>query len=147
MSSNSLKLCEELEALLPSSSSSVSVLKLLIGKIKAANNSDYTRSRAIQLQSLTLQMQSLLKKASIPSSTYSDKAKALASVSDSYLKLVHAFKTDPKMWASAQTELVPQLSQVSDEKTIDEALCSLEIHLETYLKSLDFWLERSPSRL
>jgi hypothetical protein len=74
--------------------------------------------------------------------SYSYKAKTLSVVADSYLKLTHAFKTHPKMWSLAQTELVPILSDVSDEPGIDSALSTLNSHLSTYLNSLEFWLEK-----
>jgi hypothetical protein len=103
-------------------------------------NSDYTKSRAQALRSLALKMKALIATSRRNDMTYADRAKALAVVSDSYLKLAHAFKTDPKMWTLAQSELVPMLTQVSDEESIDEALIMVGSHLDTYLLSLDFWL-------
>lgn len=104
------------------------------------DDGDYTRSRAQALSSLALKMKSLLSASCGAEMTYADKAKTLAVVSDSYLKLAHAFKTDPKMWALAQTELVPALTHLTDEDGVDSAFSLLKSHLEIYLVSLGSWL-------
>jgi len=142
----SLDVAAELEALLPEGSKALSLLSGLQQalRLQESEGSDYTRSRAAALQQLAQRMKILVSKSREDEMTYADRAKALSVIADAYLKLVHAFKTDPKMWSLAQTELVPTLTQVSDEESIDVALTTLESHLETYLNSLDSWLEKSP---
>lgn len=143
---NPLDVASELEALLTEErpSRALDILSELQTALKPSaegeDSSDYTRSRAHTLRTLALKMKSLVRLSRGVSMTYADRAQALSVVSDSYLKLTHAFKTDPKMWSLAQTELVPVLAQVSDEESIDLALDSVESHLDTYLDSLDFWL-------
>lgn len=130
-------------------SNSLHSLYSLISLLRSASSStapdtdtDYTTSRAYALRSLATKLQEMLLSSRGTGTTYADRAKALAVVSDSYLKLAHAFKTDPKMWALAQSELVPSLIQVVDEDSIDHAVSVLESHLETYLISLNLWIER-----
>lgn len=141
----SLEIASSLEALLPVDSKAQEILSELQQALRdrePSDDSDYTKFRAQSLRSLALSMRSLIDLASSAKSSYSDKAKTLSVVADSYLKLTHAFKTDPKMWSLAQSELVPILSEVSDESGIDSALVTLNSHLSTYLNSLEFWLEK-----
>ena len=135
----------ELESLLLGKDKSLAILADLQSALRVREESgasSYTKSRAQALRLLAIRMRDLISKSRSPDLTYADRAKTLVVVSDSYLKLAHAFKTDPKMWSLAQSELVPTLTQVSDEESIDTSLIVLESHLETYLISLDSWLEK-----
>ena len=147
----SIKVVAELAVLLadagydegsPSQQSLVALQRALRGDSDVVEYSDYTKSRAQALRSMALHLQSLLMASTRREMTYADRAKALATISDSYLKLVHAFKTDAKMWARAQTELVPLLRDVKDENSIDTAIDVLNSHLDSYLNSLSSWLSR-----
>ncbi len=140
----------ELEILLleegPRGSKSLTILSkiqhALAEKLSTTEHFDYTRSRAIALRSLAMKMKALLTSSLGANMTYADKATALLVVSDGYLKLAHAFKTDPKMWSTAQSDLVPILTSVCDEQGIDRALDKVNSHLDAYLVSLDFWLRK-----
>ena len=103
---------------------------------------DYTTTRAVSLRDLSLKIRSLLLTAKDVSTSYADRALILSSVADNYLKLTHAFKVDADVWSKAQLDLVPMLSSISDEKSLDLAVLELETHLDTYLKALDAWVSR-----
>lgn len=139
---HSLGLVAELEGLVPSGSKAQPILARLKSSLAAGSSPDYTKARASKLQQTALRMLEVVQVARKAETSYADRAASLSAVSDSYLRLVHAFKTDPKMWSLAQTELVPTLTKVADEAGIDASLEMLEIHLGTYLNSLDFWLEK-----
>jgi len=103
---------------------------------------DYTAARAHALIDISLKLKKILLDSKKRNVSYSDRSRILSSVADNYLKLTHAFKVDNTVWSQAQTELVPMLIKVSNEKSIDAAILELDRHLDTYLTSLNSWLSR-----
>lgn len=112
------------------------------GYEEPSSEDSYTQKRARSLLALSVKLQDTLRTAILPGVSYADRAATLAAVSNSYLKLAHAFKVDSKVWNFAQNDLVPILSAAVDEKSIDEGVSRLLHHLDRYLKSLRKWLQK-----
>lgn len=113
------------------------VYSLTSGSI--TEGASYTQHRAMELVSLADYLLDQVR--SVPSlDSYSDRAKLLSSLSSSYLRMAHAFKTGNKVWASAQSDLIPFLRGVEDESSIDEAFSKLSNHILLYRESLGSWI-------
>ena len=154
---SSLKVLSELEALLLSEGYTddrkalvlVRSIRRDLGSVSSSPSEapppqqDYTASRARALHATSLTLKKVLAEAKAKKVSYPDRARTLLVVADNYLKLTHAFKVDNTVWACAQNELVPALTSVSDEKSIDAAVLLLEKHIDSYLTSLSSWLSRS----
>ena len=102
--------------------------------------SNYTVVRAQALRDLSTRLRKTLHQYTQEGVSYTDRAYALATVSNSYLQLAHAFKVDAKVWSFAQEDLVPVLVRAVDEGSIDTAVSRLFNHLDRYLVSLEKWL-------
>lgn len=102
----------------------------------------YTQVRAQSLHKLSVKLRGALLEHTKDGTSYSDRAAALATISDSYLQLAHAFKVDSKVWSYAQNDLVPVLSAAVDENTVDEAVSRLLSHFDRYISSLEKWLKK-----
>lgn len=145
--SNTSSLISELESLLPSHGYPQgckvwTVLARLKNSLPSVDSPHYTATRALALRDLAIKLKDFLASSSDLRFTYADKAAALSSVADNYLKLTHAFKVDADVWSRAQLELVPLFSSVSDEKSLDFAMSEMESHLNTYIQALSVWVSR-----
>ena len=139
---NSLTLLDELESILRSNgyeddSDVLSSLDAIRGLVLPL--STYTSQRASALVQVSDMLHSLLE---VGDMSYPNKAYTISVVSQSYLKLVHAFKTDSSLWGDAQSNLVPVLMAASTEDDIDSSIALLVTHLTRYRESLSSWLSR-----
>lgn len=106
----------------------------------SSDKEDYTALRASELLQTSTKLRVMIDQSR--KGSYSDRACALAFVSDSYLRLAHAFKVDADVWTRAQSDLVPTIIAASTEADIDASLTKLSEHIDAYISSLNVWLRR-----
>jgi hypothetical protein len=136
-----LEIVEKLEGMLKEKHVTRSAGQLAqLKKTMTSDRDDYTSVRATKLLQTSTKLKAVLVQSR--KGSYSERAHALAVVSDSYLRLAHAFKVDADVWTRAQSDLVPALSAVTTEKEIDSALMKLSEHIDAYISSLNAWLRR-----
>jgi hypothetical protein len=138
---SALEIAATLESMLKEKRATRAVGQLAqLKKTMTSERDDYTSVRAAKLLQTSTKLKSVITQSR--KGSYSDRAHALAVVSDSYLRLAHAFKVDADVWTRAQSDLVPALSIVTTEKDIDGALTKLSEHIDAYISSLNAWLRR-----